>query len=132
MFGAVTFRFWEDLHLATLERPSCIPIILADLSTSMARRLLRELVGVEGLPDAVEQHLGLRDRDGRDSPVSPLFLEESVNVMMSAGVLKRNGRPIIDEENWPTTNPRHHPRAAVGPIGPSAAFQPRPAAGGPR
>lgn len=98
MFVAVTFRLLEDLHLATLERPSCIPIILADLSTSMARRLLRELVGVEGLPDAVEQHLGLRDRDGRDSPVSPLFLEESVNMMLSAGVLKRNGRLIIDEE----------------------------------
>lgn len=98
IFVAVTFRLLEDLHLATLERPSCIPIILADLSTSMARRLLRELVGVDGLPDAVEQHLGLRDRDGRDSPVSPLFLEESVNMMMSAGVLKRNGRLLIDEE----------------------------------
>jgi len=98
IFVAVTFRMLEELRLATLERPSCIPIILGDLSTTMARRLLRELVGVPTLPDAVEQHLGLRDRDGRDSPVSPLFLEESVNMMMSAGVLKVNGRVQVDED----------------------------------
>jgi len=98
IFVAVTFRLLEELHLATLERPSCIPIILGDLSATMARRLLRELVGVPTLPDAVEQHLGLRDRDGRDSPVSPLFLEESVNMMLSAGVLKVNGRVQVDED----------------------------------
>ncbi|MBK8987844.1 MAG: tetratricopeptide repeat protein [Chloroflexi bacterium] len=98
IFVAVTFRLLEELHLATLERPSCIPIILGDLSATMARRLLRELVGVAALPDAVEQHLGLRDRDGRDSPVSPLFLEESINMMLSAAVLQVNGRVVVDEE----------------------------------
>ncbi|VAW40672.1 hypothetical protein MNBD_CHLOROFLEXI01-2295, partial [hydrothermal vent metagenome] len=44
-----------------------------------------------------EQHLGMRDREGRDSPVNPLFLEEALNVMMGAGVLQVNGRVTVDE-----------------------------------
>lgn len=98
IFVAVTFRLVSELNLAALERPSCIPIILGDLSATMARRLLQVLVGVAELPPSVEQHLGLRDREGRDSPVSPLFLEESVNVMLRAGVLRVNGRLQVDEE----------------------------------
>mgnify|MGYP001210836801 CR=1 FL=1 len=98
LFLAVTFRLLDELNLATLERPSCIPIILADLSPQMARRLLHELVGVASLPLEVELHLGLRDRNGRDSPVSPLFLEESISMMISAGVLQVNGRVRIDEQ----------------------------------
>ncbi|NJN55560.1 MAG: hypothetical protein HC804_12875 [Anaerolineae bacterium] len=56
-----------------------------------------QLVGVQELPAAVEQHLGLRDRDGRDSPVNPLFLEEAVRMLEGIGVLQRNGRVQVNE-----------------------------------
>ncbi len=72
-------------------------IPVSDLSPDEARHLLNELVGVSQLPPAVEQQLGLRDRAGRDSPVNPLFLEESVNVMMGMGALRLNGRVQVDE-----------------------------------
>ncbi|MBK7895287.1 MAG: AAA family ATPase [Anaerolineaceae bacterium] len=97
VFLAVTFRAREDMALAILERPSCIPIPLVDLSPTSARQLLTQLLGTSELPQAVEQHLGMRDREGRDSPVNPLFLEEALNVMMGAGVLRVNGRVYVDE-----------------------------------
>ncbi|MCZ7671124.1 MAG: hypothetical protein M5U34_30255 [Chloroflexi bacterium] len=81
-----------------LDRPACVPILLSDLPPNHARDLLLHLVGAERLPLAVEQHLGLRDREGGDSPVSPLFLEESVNVLFSAGILERNGSLRVHEE----------------------------------
>lgn len=97
VFFAFTFRAREDAQLAILERPSCIPIPLVDLTPAAARELLAQLVGAAELPQAAEQHLGLRDREGRDSPVNPLFLEEALNVMMAAGVLRVNGRVHVDE-----------------------------------
>ncbi|VAW39087.1 Adenylate cyclase, partial [hydrothermal vent metagenome] len=97
VFFAFTFRNREDVQIMTLERPSCISIPLADLTPTSARQLLAQLVGTEALPQAVEQHLGMRDREGRDSPVNPLFLEEALNVMMGAGVLQVNGRVTVDE-----------------------------------
>ena len=102
LFFAVTFRLVDELTMDMLSRSSCVPILLADLSPVHARDLLVYLVGVEQLPLSVEQHLGLRDREGRDSPVSPLFLEESVNVMISAGVLEVNGQVHINEERLQT------------------------------
>ena len=98
LFFAVTFRLVEELTMEMLNRASCVPILLADLSPTHARAMLTHLLGVAQLPLAVEQHLGLRDREGRDSPVSPLFLEESVNMMVGAGVLKMNGDIHVDEE----------------------------------
>ena len=97
VFFAFTFRAREALQIAALERPSCIPIPLADLSPASARQMLAQLVGTQELPQAVEQHLGMRDREGRDSPVNPLFLEEALNVMMGAGVLQINGRVQVNE-----------------------------------
>ncbi|MEZ4590650.1 MAG: adenylate/guanylate cyclase domain-containing protein [Chloroflexota bacterium] len=97
IFLAFTFRAREDTALALLERPSCLPIPLLDLSPDAGRELLRQIVGAAELPQAAEQHLGLRDREGRDSPVNPLFLEEALNVMMGAGVLRVNGRVHVDE-----------------------------------
>lgn len=97
IFVAFTFRPLEELKLATLERSFCLPIPVSDLSPVHARRLLRHLTGQDELPTEVEIHLGLRDRDGRDSPVNPLFLEEALNVMMSTGVLERNGRIRVNE-----------------------------------
>jgi len=97
IFLAFTFRTRDAMQLATLERPSCIPIPLVDLSPASARQMLAQLVGTDELPQAVEQHLGMRDREGRDSPVNPLFLEEALNVMIGAGVLRVNGRVQVDE-----------------------------------
>ena len=97
IFLAFTFRSRESLEIGAVERPSCIPIPLVDLSPGSARQMLAQLVGTSELPQAVEQHLGMRDREGRDSPVNPLFLEEALNVMMGAGVLRINGRVQVDE-----------------------------------
>ncbi|MCA9953842.1 MAG: tetratricopeptide repeat protein, partial [Anaerolineales bacterium] len=97
LFLALTFRARDRVALATVERPSCIPIPLTDLSPASARQMLHHLVGTAASPQAVEQHLGMRDREGRDSPVNPLFLEEALNVMMGAGVLRVNGRVHVDE-----------------------------------
>ena len=97
IFLAFTFRSREAVQISALDQPSCSPIPLADLSPASARQMLVQLVGSQELPQAVEQHLGMRDREGRDSPVNPLFLEEALNVMMGAGVLRINGRVQVDE-----------------------------------
>ncbi|MCP4426640.1 MAG: AAA family ATPase [Chloroflexi bacterium] len=97
IFLALTFRPPSELSLETLNRPICTPIALSDLPPRYGRELLRHLVGAAELPSAVEQHLGLRGRDGLESPVNPLFLEEAVNVMMGLGVLRVNGRLLVDE-----------------------------------
>jgi class 3 adenylate cyclase/predicted ATPase len=102
IFVAITFRPQENFVLKTLERPFCIPIPVSDLSPKHARLLLKHLIGIDILPPPVEQQLGLRDREGRDSPVNPLFLEEALNVMRSAGVLQVNGRIQVDESKLAT------------------------------
>ncbi|MCA9957401.1 MAG: tetratricopeptide repeat protein [Anaerolineales bacterium] len=86
-----------DMTLDVLQQPICTAVTLADLTPEPARDLLNSLVGARELPPALEQQLGLRDRDGRDSPVNPLFLEEALNVMLDVGVLRRNGRLHINE-----------------------------------
>ena len=73
-------------------------LVVEDLSGEHARQLLAHIVGTETLPLSVEQHLGLRDREGRDSPVNPLFLEEALNVMLAAKVLELNGTVKVHEE----------------------------------
>ncbi len=97
LFMALTFRPLGKLSLETLSRPICTPIILSDLPPRRGRELLRQLVGTADLPPAVEQHLGLRGRDGSESPVNPLFLEEAVNMMVGLGVLQINGRLQVNE-----------------------------------
>lgn len=86
-----------DLTLAAMHQPICTIISLVDLTPDPARDLLQALVGVRELPAALEQQLGLRDREGRDSPVNPLFLEEALNVMLDVGVLRQNGSLHINE-----------------------------------
>ena len=98
LFLALTFRPLTKLALAALSRPACVPIVVSDLSPDHARRLLQHLVGTAELPLPVEQHLGLRDREGRDSPVNPLFLEEALKVMTAVGVLETNGRLRVNEK----------------------------------
>lgn len=91
VYMALTFRENADVPLQTLARPLCTAVHLGDLSPDHARQLVQKLVGMEELPAAVEQHLGIRDRAGRESHVSPLFLEEVVNVMLADGVFETNG-----------------------------------------
>lgn len=77
----------------------CTAVYLNDLSPQHGRELLRSLLGEGELPQSIEQQLGLRDRDGRDSPVNPLFLEEAVNMMLDVGVLAREKEHLhIHEE----------------------------------
>ncbi|MBE2223842.1 MAG: AAA family ATPase, partial [Anaerolineae bacterium] len=102
IFFAATFRLADELSMDLLDRSSCVPILVADLSPAHARVLLAQLIGVSQLPQAVEQHLGLRDREGRDSPVSPLFLEESINMMIGTGVLTLDGQVHVHEERLQT------------------------------
>ncbi len=97
IFLVITFRADAHLTLATLARPCCTPVALSELTAQPARQMLNQLVGVSELPAAVEQHLGLRDRDGRDSPVNPLFLEEAVRMLQGIGVLRQNGRVQVNE-----------------------------------
>ena len=63
---------------------------LADLPPERALKLVREKFKVDKLPQVFEQRLGIRDREGRFSPVNPLFLEESLKFMLSEGVLDTN------------------------------------------
>ncbi len=97
IFLGLTFRPIDRLDLKTLTRALCTPIALSDLPPKHARALLNHLVGVTELPKTVEQHLGLRGRDGLESPVNPLFLEEAVNVMKGLGALQVNGRVQVNE-----------------------------------
>ncbi|MFO7538185.1 MAG: adenylate/guanylate cyclase domain-containing protein [Chloroflexota bacterium] len=87
----------EDLSLKISQQETTTLMTLQDLSPTYARQVLAQLLGTDELPATVEQHLGLRDREGRDSPVNPLFLEEALRVMMGLGVLQVNGRVQVDE-----------------------------------
>ncbi|HID53915.1 MAG TPA: hypothetical protein EYP41_17990, partial [Anaerolineae bacterium] len=97
VFLAFTFQPEESLTLETLQRPSCLFLALTDLSADNGRALLSQLLGVTALPEMVERHLGLRDREGRDSPVNPLFLAEALQVMLEAGAVQINGRVRVNE-----------------------------------
>ncbi|MEJ2747542.1 MAG: adenylate/guanylate cyclase domain-containing protein, partial [Anaerolineae bacterium] len=97
IFIGMSFRPISQLSLEAFNQPTCIPIVLSDLPAKYGRQLLQQLIGTTQLPAAVEQHLGLRSREGLESPVNPLFLEEAVNVMMGLGVLQVNGRVQVNE-----------------------------------
>ena len=84
----LTFRTAADFRFRTLNRRNCLAIPLEDLPPERARQLIYRQLGIAELPMLVEQRLGLRDRQGRSSPVNPLFLEESLKLMVSNGVLR--------------------------------------------
>lgn len=87
----------DNFKLQLFDNPAFTPIQLGDLTSNYARELLAQLVGASELPLAVEQHLGMRGRDGRDSPVNPLFLGEAVNVMVDSGVLMVSEQVQVNE-----------------------------------
>ena len=84
--------------LAALLRPTCSRVPLADLPPRHASELLRHYIGDLELPPAVEQRLGLRDRDGQASPVNPMFLREAVQALEGMGVLRRGTRVTLDRD----------------------------------
>ncbi len=100
----VTYRSESEFNMNNLMRgAACSQIVLNDFSPQQARQLIQERLGTDQLPLIVEQRLGLRDRQGRESAVNPLFLEESLQLMLSMNVVAvepskyGNGRLHIDE-----------------------------------
>lgn len=100
----LTYRASPNFTCRTFNRPVCTMIDLADLPPQRARQIVKEVVGVRQLPPLVEERLGLRDHEWRSKPVNPLFLEESLKMMLSLGILKVNrdefgngGRVHVDE-----------------------------------
>jgi class 3 adenylate cyclase len=73
------------------------------LSAEQALVQIRQRLGTDVLPPNVAQRLGLRDRQGRSSPVNRLFLEESLTVMLARGIMrvevdeKGSGRVQVNE-----------------------------------
>ncbi|MCB8979674.1 MAG: AAA family ATPase [Ardenticatenaceae bacterium] len=84
----VTYRTGSSLNFPTLSHPGSYQIALTDFTPQQARRLIRERLGTDQLPLLLEQRLGLRDRQGRESAVNPLFLEESLQLMLSLQVVE--------------------------------------------
>ncbi len=99
----VTYRSGHEFNYNTLTRAASTQITLNDFTPQQARRLIHERLGTDQLPLVVEQRLGLRDRQGRESDVNPLFLEETLQLMLSLDVVAvepnqyGNGRLRIDE-----------------------------------
>ncbi len=84
----MTYRTGANLNFHTLSQPGSRQIALNDFTPQQARRLIRERLGTDQLPLLLEQRLGLRDRQGRESAVNPLFLEESLQLMLSLQVVE--------------------------------------------
>ncbi|MCB8928759.1 MAG: AAA family ATPase [Ardenticatenaceae bacterium] len=99
----VTYRSGMDFNFHAVNRTAGREIKLSDFTPQQARRLVRERLGTDQLPALLEQRLGLRDRQGRESAVNPLFLEETLQMMMSTDVISvdknkyGDGRLLIDE-----------------------------------
>lgn len=92
--AVVTFRESSSFHFFTPQREQTYKKLhLADLPPDRALQLVRERLNVKTLPRLFEQRLGIRDRDGRLSPVNPLFLEESLNFMLAEGAVVNRDRP---------------------------------------
>ena len=99
----VTLRSGMNFNGSHLSHLKGSQIALTDFTPQQARRLVREKLGTDQLPLVLEQRLGLRDREGRESAVNPLFLEETLQLMLSLDVVVveknkyGNGRLLIDE-----------------------------------
>lgn len=98
-----TYRSGADFNVHPLSRAASSQITLNDFTPQQARRLIRDQLGTDQLPLVLEQRLGLRDRQGRESAVNPLFLEESLQMMLSLNVVAveqskyGDGRLRVDE-----------------------------------
>jgi class 3 adenylate cyclase len=96
----VTFRPGTAFHFLPLDAPATTHIILADWSAAQAQAVARRKLGTGELPPLLSQRLGLQDVDGREATqVNPLFLEESLKLILSSDVLHfdSSGRLRVDE-----------------------------------
>ncbi|GIK57706.1 MAG: AAA family ATPase [Chloroflexi bacterium] len=96
----VTFRPPGSVYFPALRQPTTTHIVLADWTVAQARAVIQRRLGANNLPLLLEQWLGLRDQHGRDTEqVNPLFLEESLKLMLSTDVLQftGDGRLRVDE-----------------------------------
>ncbi|HSH01461.1 MAG TPA: adenylate/guanylate cyclase domain-containing protein [Anaerolineae bacterium] len=98
LFIVVTYRTDTGFRWR-LPSQYCVPITLGALPAAEGRKIVAAVLGVSQLPLMVEQSLGLRDGEGRHQAVDPLFLEESLQMMLERGVLEEeNGRWRVNEE----------------------------------
>lgn len=100
---AITFRPSENFHFPILNHPACTIISLPDWSVAQARQIANRRLGTLQLPGLIEQRLGLLDQHGREAEsVNPLFLDETLKIMLSLDVLQfaegKDGRVTVDEE----------------------------------
>ncbi|NJN55568.1 MAG: hypothetical protein HC804_12920, partial [Anaerolineae bacterium] len=96
----ITFRPTIPFHFLALHQPTTSHITLANWSAGQARAVVQRRLSTGELPPLLEQRLGLRDQYGRESEqVNPLFLEESLKLMLAADVLHfgNDGRLRVDE-----------------------------------
>ncbi len=98
----LTFRPVAPFYLPLLNASASLHIPLTDWTAAQARTVVQRRLGTGELPPLVEQRLGLRDAHGREADqVNPLYLEESLKMMLSLDVLQfeatGNGRVRVDE-----------------------------------
>lgn len=88
----LTFSTSDSLPREKL--PPHTPLRLADLSLEAGRNLVRHLLQGHDIPPSLLRYLGLH---GNEGVVNPLFLEESVQLLIEDGILQLNGRLALDE-----------------------------------
>ncbi|WP_420631589.1 adenylate/guanylate cyclase domain-containing protein [Candidatus Leptofilum sp.] len=99
----VTYRSDTEFSFRPLNQGILTQIELNDFTPQQARNLVQARLGTTQLPPLLEQRLGLRDRQGRESAVNPLFLEETLQMLLSLDVVAHDsnrygdGRLRIDE-----------------------------------
>lgn len=89
----VTFVTGSQFSVAQL--PPCTAIPLAELPIEEGIALVQEMVNGLELPAVLLRHLGLHHKTGM---VNPLYLEESMHLMLEKGVVRVNGYLAVDEE----------------------------------
>lgn len=100
----LTTRYAADLPATWSRSLPLTTIALDDALPEQAQALLQQKLGTTKLPPLLEERLGLRDQQGRLSPVNPVFLEESLHMMQTAGVLSTetavdgSRRVVVDEK----------------------------------
>ena len=90
----LTFAAGSQLALDQLP-PATVTIPLAELPVPEGVALVQGLVRGLEIPPVLLRHLGLHNPAGL---VNPLFLEESIHMMLEKGVVQLNGYLVVDEE----------------------------------
>ncbi len=89
----LTFTPSETLPREKL--PPGLTLELNDLPPSAGRDVVRHLLQGHDVPESLLRYLGL---NGHNGLVNPLFLEETVQLLIEDGILRLNGRVELDEQ----------------------------------